>query len=199
VESHRGSDASLPSTIVTLSLPDHVLSLKTEPGLFSHRQIDIGTDLLLRFAPFPPTSGEILDLGCGYGAVALALALRAPNARVWALDVDDRALQATEENVAAHGLSNVLVTTPRSVPSEVRFAAIYSNPPTRIGKQARMALLDHWLRRLRVGGTAYLVIKRTAGADSVAPELNHAGFRASRIVAKRGYRVIEVDRSPLRC
>ena len=192
MESRRGSDASLPSTIVTFSLPDLVLNLKTEPGLFSHRQIDTGTDVLLRFAPLPPASGDLLDLGCGYGPVALALALRAPDARVWAIDVDDRALQATEENVLRMGLGNVVVTTPRSVPPDVRFAAIYSNPPTRIGRQARIALLHHWVGRLSGGGTAYLVIKRDAGADSVAVTLERAGFEATRIVAKRGYRVIEV-------
>jgi 16S rRNA (guanine1207-N2)-methyltransferase len=194
VDSRRGSDASLPSTIVTLSLPDLVLNLKTEPGLFSNRQIDTGTDVLLRFAPFPPRSGDLLDLGCGYGPVALALALRAPHARVWAIDIDDRALQATEENVAAHGLENVVVTTPRAVPPDVRFAAIYANPPTRIGRKARIALLEHWVGRLCHGGTAYFVIKRDAGADSVAVALERVGFRVTRTAAKRGYRVIEVRR-----
>jgi 16S rRNA (guanine1207-N2)-methyltransferase len=192
VESRAGSDASLPSAVVTLSLPDLVLNLKTEPGLFSHRQIDTGTDVLLRFAPLPPTSGDLLDLGCGYGPVALALAVRAPHARIWAVDVDDRALQATEENVATHGLANVVVTTPRSVRPDLRFSAIYSNPPTRIGRKARIALLHYWVGRLCDGGTAYLVIKQYAGADSVAVALGKVGFSASRIVSKRGYRVIEV-------
>ena len=192
MESRRGSDASLPGTTVPLSLPDLVLTLKTESGLFSHKRIDAGTYVLLRFAPFPPASGDLLDLGCGYGPIALALARRAPEARVWAVDIDDRALQATEENVRRTGLRNVVVMTPRSVPPDVRFVAIYSNPPTRIGRQARLSLLEHWIRRLNGGGTAYIVIKQDAGADSVAVALNRVGFDANRLIAKRGYRVIEV-------
>lgn len=192
MHSRRGSRCSLPTTTVTLSLPDLVVDLETEPGLFSHRRIDVGTELLLHHAPPPPAEGDVLDLGCGYGPVALATALRSPRSRVWAVDTDDLALGAVERNVRRVGISNVTAVTPRLVPEDVRFAAIYSNPPTRVGRQPLLSLLDHWLRRLQRGGKAYLVIKREGGADWVAASLVRAGFDPRRIVAKRGYRVFEI-------
>jgi 16S rRNA (guanine1207-N2)-methyltransferase len=136
----------------------------------------------------------LLDLGCGYGPIALALARRAPNARVWAVDVDDRALQATEKNARRAAVTNVVACTPRAVPDGISFRAIYSNPPTRIGRAALMALLTYWLVRLERGGSAYFSIRKNAGADSVARVLSDAGFLARRAVARRGYRIIEVAR-----
>jgi 16S rRNA (guanine1207-N2)-methyltransferase len=134
-------EASFPRRVVRLTLQDIDLELQTEPGLFSHRAIDTGTALLLRRAPFPPRSGHVLDLGCGYGPIAVALGARAPGANVWALDTDERALELTEANIRRAALSNVVVRTPRAVPAGLTFAAIYSNPPTRIGKHALRALL----------------------------------------------------------
>lgn len=185
-------DAPFPERLVRLSLPDVVLDLATEPGLFSHRGIDTGTQILLEDAPPPPDRGELLDLGCGYGPIALTLARRSPNARVWAIDIDDRALQATEKNARRVGVTNVVTCTPRELPNEISFSAIYSNPPTRIGRAALMALLTYWLTRLEPRGTAYFSIKKNAGADSIARALTERGFLVRRALAKRGYRIIEV-------
>jgi 16S rRNA (guanine1207-N2)-methyltransferase len=185
-------DAPFPEALVRLTLPDLALDLTTEPGLFSHRRIDTGTQILLEDAPRPPSGGELLDLGCGYGPVALALARRSPNAKVWALDVDDRALQATERNARRASITNVVVSTPREVPAQLSFSAIYSNPPTRIGKAALISMLTHWLGRLEPRASGYLVIKKDVGADSLTQRLRDAGFLAERIVARRGYRVVEV-------
>jgi 16S rRNA (guanine1207-N2)-methyltransferase len=185
-------DAPFPETLVRLSLPDHVLDLTTESGLFSHRKIDTGTQILLEDAPRPPSGEELLDLGCGYGPIALALALRSPKARVWAVDVDDRALQATERNARRADITNVVTSTPRAVPDGISFSAIYSNPPTRIGKAALLSLLTYWLARLEPGACGYLAIKKDAGADSITRSLNEAGFVAKRFVARRGYRVLQV-------
>jgi 16S rRNA (guanine1207-N2)-methyltransferase len=185
-------DAPFPRRVVRLTLRDIDLELQTDPGLFSHRTIDTGTMLLLQHAPSPPESGHLLDLGCGYGPIALVLAIRAPRARVWAVDTDDRALSVTEENVQRAGLSNVVVCTPRAVPDALSFASIYSNPPTRIGKHALHALLSQWFRRLEATGNAYFVMKRQAGADAVARRLTAMGHSTTRIASKRGYRVLRV-------
>lgn len=111
-----------------------------------------------------------------------------------ALDVDDRALQATESNARRASVTNVVVRTPRAVPTHLSFSAIYSNPPTRIGKAALLSMLTYWLGRLEPRASGYLVIKKDAGADSLTRRLRDAGFLAERIVARRGYRVVEVTR-----
>jgi 16S rRNA (guanine1207-N2)-methyltransferase len=195
VEPPSGADAPFPRTPLRLSLPDLVIDLDSEVGLFSHRSIDVGTEVLLRYAPPPPNGRELLDLGCGYGAIALALAIRAPRSRVWAIDVDERAVDLTEENGRRAGLPNIIACTPRQVPPELRFRAIYSNPPIRIGKMALRSLLAHWLGRLDDDGTAYLVVKRNAGADGLSSWLNEAGFPTSRSTTKRDYVILRVTRA----
>lgn len=185
-------DALFPRTAVKLSLPDIDLELQSEAGLFSHRSIDTGTYVLLRYGPAPPESGDLLDLGCGYGAIALVLGTRSAGARVWGIDVDARAVDIAQENVVRTGLTNVVICMPRAVPSDVRFSAIYSNPPTRIGKTAFRSLLSHWLGKLSPTGSAYLVIKKEAGADAVAQWLSDNGYRADRLAAKQGYRLVHV-------
>src|SRR6266849_3441905 len=159
--------ASKPRSVF-LHLPRLDLELQADRGVFGSRGIDIGTLSLLREAPAPPLAGDILDLGSGYGPIALAIARQAPEARVWAVDVNERALELTRANARAAGTANVTACLTDEVPPDIRFAAIYSNPPVRIGKLPLHALLLHWLARLAPGGSAYLVVQRNLGSDSLA-------------------------------
>jgi 16S rRNA G1207 methylase RsmC len=154
--------------------------------------VDLGTLVLLKEAPPPPESGDLLDLGCGYGPIALALARWAPAAHVWAIDVNERALDLTRANAEAAKTPNVAALLPDQVPLEARFDAIYSNPPVRVGKAPLHELLLRWLPRLKPGGAAYLVVQRNLGSDSLAKWLSEQGFEVSRLKSKKGYRVLEV-------
>ncbi len=182
---------SQPRT-VHLHLPDVDLDLATDRGVFGARAVDAGTLILLREAPLPPAAGEILDLGCGYGPIALTLARRAAGAHVWAVDVNERAVELARANAVAAGVSNVTAVTPEEVPGEVRFDAIYSNPPVRVGKEPLHQLLLLWLPRLRPGAAAYLVVQRNLGSDSLASWLAAQGWKVARVKSKKGYRVLEV-------
>ena len=168
------------------------IELQADRGVFGSRGVDLGTLVLLREAPAPPTRGEILDLGSGYGPIAIALARQAPKARLWAVDVNERALELTKANAATAAAPNVVASTPDEVPADLQFDAIYSNPPVRIGKAALHDLLLRWLSRLRPGGRAYLVVQRNLGADSLAAWLTTQGYQVQRLKAKKGYRVLEV-------
>ncbi|HEX6568635.1 MAG TPA: methyltransferase [Acidimicrobiales bacterium] len=184
---------SRPGT-VRLDLPDLSLTLAADRGVFSAGRVDPGTKVLLLAAPPPPVAGDLLDLGCGYGPIALALAHRAPGATVWAVDVNERALDLTRANAAAAGLANVRVVAPDDVPAGVRFAAIWSNPPVRVGKAALHDLLDRWLPRLADRGTALLVVQRNLGADSLHRWLEGRGWAVDRRASRMGYRVLDVRR-----
>src|SRR5262249_49028650 len=140
--------------------------MATDRGVFSHGHLDTGTSLLLREAPAPGATGDLLDLGCGSGAIALTMALRSPRARVWAVDVNARALELTAANAARNGVT-VQAASPDEVPEDVRFATIWSNPPIRIGKAQLQRLLRRWLSRLTDDGTAVLVVQKHLGADSL--------------------------------
>jgi 16S rRNA (guanine1207-N2)-methyltransferase len=179
---------------VELSLPDFRVRLAVDRGVFAADAVDAGTLELLRATPSPPLDGDLLDLGCGYGPIACALAHRAPQSTVWAVDVNERALALTARNAAALGLTSVRPVRPDAVPSSVRFAGIWSNPPIRIGKPALHGLLTDWLPRLDARGAAWLVVHRHLGSDSLAAWLAEQGWEVTRTASKRGYRILRVGR-----
>jgi 16S rRNA G1207 methylase RsmC len=168
------------------------VELQADRGVFASRAIDLGTLTLLKEAPPPPAQGELLDLGAGYGPIAIALARLSPGARVWAVDVNERALELTRANAAAAKTPNVMAALPDDVPDELTFVAIYSNPPVRVGKATLHDLLQRWLPRLAPGGKAYLVVQRNLGADSLATWLEAQRYRVHRVKSKKGYRVLAV-------
>jgi 16S rRNA (guanine1207-N2)-methyltransferase len=185
--------ASRPST-VSLDLPDLSLTLRTDRGVFSVARVDPGTRYLLTEAPAPPTEGHLADIGCGYGPIALTMAIRSPRATVWAVDVNKRALELTRANAAAAGLENVRVATPDDVPGDLRLAALWSNPPVRVGKAALHDLLDLWLARLDTGGRGLLVVQKHLGSDSLHRWLEARDWSVTRLGSRAGYRLLEVRR-----
>jgi 16S rRNA G1207 methylase RsmC len=198
VAEHYFSDdprSAFPRERVTVDVWGHTMDLTTGGGVFSHGRLDPGTAVLFRSTTPPLTARTLLDLGCGYGAVAAALARAVPHAQVWAVDVNERALQLTRENAAALGVSErVVVARPDEVPVEVRFDEIWSNPPIRIGKQALHDLLLRWLTRLAPEGRAVLVVGRNLGADSLQRWLGEQGFPTARLASAKGFRVLQVRR-----
>jgi 16S rRNA (guanine1207-N2)-methyltransferase len=177
---------------VHVLLPDLHLELATDSGVFSPRRLDQGTRLLLDTAPAPPPAGDLLDLGAGYGPLALVLAAKAPGARVWAVDVNQRALALTAANARRAGLSNVTCALPDDETLPGQFDLIWSNPPIRIGKDALHDLLAGWLSRLAPDGTAYLVVQRNLGSDSLQSWLERSGWMVARAAARAGYRLLAV-------
>lgn len=173
------------------------VELVTAGGVFSPGGVDAGTRVLLSSVPPPPPGGDLLDLGCGWGAIALSLALESPHATVWAIDVNERALDLTRRNADRLGLTNVNAVLPEDVPAEVRFRTIWSNPPIRVGKNELHGMLDTWLPRVDAGSDAWLVVARNLGADSLqrwidaqhGPELH-----VQRAATSKGYRVLRVRR-----
>ncbi len=186
---------SRPRTVF-LHVGELAIELEADRGVFGSRAVDLGTLTLLREAPPPPPDGDILDLGSGYGPIAIAVARQAPKARVWAVDVNERALELTRANARAADTANVTACLPEEVPPDIRFAAMYSNPPVRIGKLPLHALLLQWLARLAPGGFAYLVVQRNLGSDSLAAWLASEGHEVQRLKSKKGYRVLAVRPAP---
>jgi 16S rRNA (guanine1207-N2)-methyltransferase len=185
--------------LVRVVLPDVYLELATDAGVFSPGRLDPGTRLLLDEAPPPPPAGDLLDLGCGYGPIACVLAKRSPGATVWAVDVNERALELCARNATTAGLPNVRCVTPDDPAVPPRLAGIWSNPPVRIGKPALHDLLSSWLGRLSGGSScAYLVAGRNLGADSLHRWLAEQGWKVTRKAARSGYRLLQVEFLPER-
>ncbi len=177
---------------VAIRLSDVSLDLLSDRGVFSVGALDRGTEFLLRWASDPPATGAIMDVGCGYGAIALVIAKRAPSATIWAIDVNERALELTRGNAERAGITNIEVMTPDEVPDDLRLAAVYSNPPVRVGKTEMHALLTRWIDRLDPPGVAHLVVHKHLGADSLMSWLIAQGYATERTRSRQGYRLMDV-------
>lgn len=194
-----GDDRPLRPRPVTMSVDGRPLELVSVAGVFSHGDLDEGTALLIDRGARPPvTATDLADLGCGWGPVAVALGLRAPAARVWALDTNPRAASCCTANAATASLTNVTTVVVDADPPlggldpAVRFDAIWSNPPVRIGKHALHQLLEAALHRLRPGGTAHLVVHKHLGSDSLQRWLDAAGYPTTRRLSRQGFRLLDV-------
>ena len=172
----------------------HDLDLVSAPGVFAQGRVDIGTAMLFRSLD-PPAAGTLLDLGCGYGLIAAALAAAVPGAAVWAVDVNERALQLTRENADRTGVADrVRACLPDQVDDEVVFDQIWSNPPIRIGKLAAARTPAHGGCRgcTPDGRAARLVVSKNLGADSLQGWLRAEGYDCARLASAKGFRVLDV-------
>ena len=190
-----GSELKLRTIQATIA--GRAVELQTANGVFSPAGVDAGTRVLLSSVPAPPPGGNLLDLGCGWGPIALTLAAESPHATVWAVDVNERSLDLTRRNASVMGLTNVNAVRPEDVPASVEFMAIWSNPPIRVGKDELHSMLRMWLPRLSQGSDAWLVVARNLGSDSLQRWMDgeFAGELAvSRVALNKGYRVLRAKR-----
>ncbi|QNP57434.1 class I SAM-dependent methyltransferase [Tessaracoccus defluvii] len=170
------------------------MTFTAAPGVFSGNRLDLGTSVLLREVE-PPTSGRVLDVGCGVGTIAVGLAVASPGIVVDAVDVNGRAVELTNLNAERHGVADrVRACFPDEIDGDVAYDEIWSNPPIRIGKAALHDLLLTWLPRLTVDGSAYLVVGKNLGGDSLQRWLEGQGFPTERIASAKGFRVLRSRR-----
>ncbi|MDO5683033.1 MAG: methyltransferase [Propionibacteriaceae bacterium] len=166
---------------------------ETAPGVFSADGLDLATGVLLRENWPPENATRLLDLGCGWGPIAVALAAECPDAVVDAVDTNELALQLTAANARTAGVEDrVRPALPDDVDPDLEYDEIWSNPPIRIGKEALHELLLTWLPRLKEGGVARLVVGRNLGADSLQKWLITQGYSCERMGSAKGFRVFEV-------
>jgi 16S rRNA (guanine1207-N2)-methyltransferase len=195
--SQEPGSALKPKAII-IPVAGEMVTVTTASGTFSPAQLDFGTEVLIEQMDLAPESGDILDLGCGWGPIALNLAKLRPGTKVWAVDVNTRSVELTAKNARDLGLSNISAVVPDEVPENLLFSGIWSNPPIRIGKKELHELLLKWLPRLQVGAEAYLVVQKNLGSDSLQKWLTEelAGkFEVSRYTSIKTYRVIKVKKT----
>jgi 16S rRNA G1207 methylase RsmC len=191
------SDSELKLRQISVQLAGRDLAVTTANAVFSPEHVDTGTRVLLNNAPPPPRDGDFLDIGCGWGPISLHLALTSPDARIWAVDVNERALDLVRRNAAALGLTNVTAVLPADVPAELTFRTIWSNPPIRVGKDELHNLMTTWLPRLEPGADAWLVVQKNLGSDSLHRWLDEQlgdDYTVSRTTTSKGFRVLRVNR-----
>jgi 16S rRNA (guanine1207-N2)-methyltransferase len=182
--------------LITARLRGDELRFWTDAGVFSRRGIDFGTRLLIETVRLPET-GEILDLGCGYGPVGIACAKAAPSCRVTMVDVNQRALRLAEKNARLNGVSarvTILESDGLRALSDRLFDAVLINPPIRAGKAVVYRLFAEAAEHLRPGGSLWAVIRKKQGAESAKRELAKHFRNVTRVEQKKGYWILKADR-----
>lgn len=193
-------EPSSPPKAKTIQIPvaGELVDVTTASGTFSPTQLDFGTEVLIEQMDLAPVSGNLLDLGCGWGPIALNLGKLRPNTKVWAVDVNTRSVELTQANAKSLGISNITAVLPDQVPADLRFSGIWSNPPIRIGKKELHELLLLWLPRLETEGEAYLVVQKNLGSDSLQKWLTEQlaeGYEVSRYTSIKTYRVLKIKKN----
>ncbi|WP_237189487.1 class I SAM-dependent methyltransferase [Rothia nasimurium] len=180
---------------LTVELAGRRVQVLTAPGIFSPGGVDKGTKILLDEAP-EPQGTRLLDIGCGWGPITLTLAMLAPDAEVYGVEVNSRSARLTEMNAERLGLQNVTVSSPEGLDESLTFDTIWSNPPIRVGKDVLHGIMHTWLPRLAPSGTAYLVVQKNLGSDSLQKWLadTFPDLEVGRYATSKGFRILEVHR-----
>jgi 16S rRNA (guanine1207-N2)-methyltransferase len=175
------------------SLLGHTLTFLTDAGVFSKKGVDFGSRLLIETAEIGNDS-SVLDLGCGYGPIGIAVAVHYPQSHVVMVDINERAVHLAAENVKRNGLEarvEVLVSDGFTEIAGRRFDRILFNPPIRVGKAAVYRLFAEARDHLNPGGSLWIVIRRQQGAASARAELERLYPRVNLARQKKGYWILE--------
>jgi 16S rRNA G1207 methylase RsmC len=182
---------------VEFELEGRTFNLTAASGTFSSTRLDAGTRILLKESSFFPSEGTILDIGCGWGPISIAIAALRPATNVIGLDVNARSLELAASNASQLGLKNFKAVRADAIAQDLLFDGIWSNPPIRVGKAVLHELMETWIPRLKPGASAMLVVQKQLGAESFQKWLGDSfkGFNVSRHSIDKGYRVIRVTNS----
>lgn len=181
--------------VLSVELAGRTVQVLTAPGIFSPGGVDKGTRILLDQVP-APEGKRLLDIGCGWGPIALTMAMLAPAAQVYGVEVNSRSARLTQMNAERLGLGNITVSSPEALDESLTFDTIWSNPPIRVGKEVLHEIMQTWLPRLAPGGSAYLVVQKNLGSDSLHKWLEQTfpSLETSRYSTSKGFRILRVHR-----
>ena len=167
------------------------LTFVTDAGVFSRDGLDRGTEVLLE--ALPPLAGRVLDLGCGWGAVGVALGSRYPELEIVMTDINSRAVALARRNLAENGVRGTVLQGDGFAAVEGRFDAIVTNPPIRAGKTVIYSLFDQAREYLKPGGALYVVIRKQQGAPSALKYLKEIYAQAETVGRGSGFHVLRAQ------
>ena len=176
---------------VNLTALGNALRFTTDAGVFSRDGLDRGTEILLN--ALPHLHGRVLDLGCGWGAVGVALSKAYPTLEIVMTDVNSRAVELARRNLSQNGVGATVVQGDGYEAVDGSFDAIITNPPIRAGKALIYGLFDAARERLNPGGALYIVIRKQQGAPSALKHLKETWPAADIIDREAGYWVIRAE------
>ncbi|MDV2582680.1 class I SAM-dependent methyltransferase [Alkalibacillus haloalkaliphilus] len=169
------------------------LNFQTDDGVFSKKQIDYGTRVLLEHFDPPEINGDLLDVGCGYGPIGIVLAKRFENHKVVMVDINERAVHLSNQNIAMNKVNNAFayVSDGLSRVKQEGFASIVTNPPFRAGKDVVINMIEGSHVKLQKGGDFWLVAQKKQGAPSLKKKMEEVFGNAEVIKRDKGYYVLK--------
>lgn len=180
----------------SFTLNNDSFRFKTDNGVFSKNEIDFGSRLLIETFEIPSIDGDILDVGCGYGPIGLAVAKKTPERLVHMVDVNTRALALAQENAELNDVKNISVYESDRLTGvqENKFAAILTNPPIRAGKEIVHDIFEQSVNHLLPGGNLWVVIQKKQGAPSAINKLSELYSEVETVVKKKGYYIMKAKK-----
>ena len=171
-----------------------VLAFDTDAGVFSKQHVDPGSELLCKSLP-DDLSGDVLDMGCGWGAMTVMTLARFPKVSMTMADVNERALALAVSNVEKNRMQAKAVLSDGFEKIVGEFDAVITNPPIRAGKAVIYKMFEDAKTHLRAGGRLILVIRKQQGAPSALKFLKELYGKAEVIERDGGYWIIECTKA----
>ncbi|MGP4042235.1 class I SAM-dependent methyltransferase [Gracilibacillus sp. D59] len=180
--------ASDPQTW-SYELRGQTFTFTTDNGVFSKNEVDFGSRVLIEAFCTPDTDGPLLDLGCGYGPISIALAATHSDRSVLGVDVNERALSLAEKNAKQNQISNVTFKKSNILSNvyDQSFAAILTNPPIRAGKEVVHRMFEEAKKALVSNGELWVVIQKKQGAPSAKKKLSELFEEVEVVTKEKGY------------
>ena len=185
-ESHRET--------INVEIAGNKFTFLTDAGVFSKKQVDVGSEVLMTTAAqtdFP--TGNLLDVGCGYGPIGIYLAKAFPSRTIEMVDVNERAVDLAKENAKLNQVENVEIYESylfEQVNNQM-LAGIISNPPIRAGKKVVHQILEESYGYLVPGGILQIVIQKKQGAPSAKKKMEEIFGNVQRVALDRGYWILQ--------
>jgi 16S rRNA (guanine1207-N2)-methyltransferase len=172
------------------------LLFTSDSGVFSKNEVDFGSRLLIDYYEPPIADGALLDVGCGYGPIGLALAKSYPNRDVIMIDINERAIELSKRNAAINRLDNISIfqSDLLSRVEDKKFASVITNPPIRAGKKVVHLLFEQAYNALLSQGDLWIVIQKKQGAPSAVEKLEDIFPEVEIITRKKGYYIIRAKK-----
>lgn len=173
---------------IRLDFAGQTISLVSSSGVFSKDHVDLGTLVLLESISLPE-EGEVLDMGCGYGALGIAIAKSRPRVKVTMVDVNPLAVKLARENIEKNQVSNAIALR-SDLYSQLegkKFDAIFSNPPLAAGYKTIFPMIEGAKLYLKENGCLVLVLRK--GTNAIPRKMKEVFNNVLLISRKSGYKV----------
>ncbi|WP_345759361.1 class I SAM-dependent methyltransferase [Bacillus sp. PBIB1] len=181
----------------SFTLRNRSYTFTSDSGVFSKKEVDFGSRVLIEAFEEPEIVGDFLDAGCGYGPIGLSLAGAFTDRTVHMIDVNERAVELSNENAEKNGIKNVRIYQSdlfSNIDSAQTFASIITNPPIRAGKKVVHAIFEKSAEHLRASGELWIVIQKKQGGPSAIEKLKELFDEVSVVQKKKGYYIIKAKK-----